>query len=258
MQTAIRTSLVASYDAAVVDELLTAYEEAKSNYHLGGLRLSAVEGGRFAEAAFRLLQQETTGKFTPLGKSLARTDTLIENLEKLPSASHPESIRIHIPRALRVVYDIRNKRDAAHLADGIDPNLQDATLVVSTLDWVIAEFVRLHHAVSANEAQKIVEELVTRTAPVVQDFDGFLKLLNPKLGATDQALVLLYQRGTAGADYAELEQWVSPKSVKNLRRTLRGLVHEKRFAHQAGDHYTITRTGQQDVERRKLVDPVDP
>jgi hypothetical protein len=255
VKAAIRASLVAAYDDALVDELLAAYEEAKTNYYLGGLRLSAVEGGRFAEAAFRMLQQETTGKFTSLGKSLPRTDKLIEDLEKLPSSAHPDAVRVHIPRALRMVYDIRNKRDAAHLADNIDPNLQDATLVVSTLDWILAEFVRLHHNVSANEAQKVVEELVTRVAPVVQDFGGFLKLLNPKLGATDQALVLLYQCGPTGAEFKELEQWVNPKSRKNLRRTLHALVHAKAFAHQVGDRYTITRSGQQDVERRKLVQP---
>jgi hypothetical protein len=256
MKNAIRASLVVAYDSALVDELLAAYEEAKTNYYLGGLRLSAVEGGRFAEAAFRMLQEETTGKFTPLGKTLPRTDKLIEELEQLPAAAHAESVRLHIPRALRVVYDIRNKRDAAHLADNIDPNLQDATLVVSTLDWILAEFVRLHHNVSADEAQKLVEELVTRVAPVVQDFDGFLKLLNPKLGATDQALVLLYQRGATGAEFKELESWVNPKSRRNLRRTLHALVHDKAFAHRVDHCYTITRAGQRDVERRKLVDPM--
>ena len=76
--------MVAAYDPALVDELLDAYEEAKRNYYLGGLRLSEVEGGRFAEAAFRMLQQETTGKFTPLGRQLPRTDQLIAVLEKLP------------------------------------------------------------------------------------------------------------------------------------------------------------------------------
>src|SRR5215213_11743346 len=101
MKTAIRASLVAAYDEALVDELLAAYEEAKTNYYLGGLRLSAVEGGRFAEAAFRMLQQETTGKFTSLGKSLPRTDKLIEDLEKLPSSARPDAVRVHIPRALR-------------------------------------------------------------------------------------------------------------------------------------------------------------
>jgi hypothetical protein len=202
-----------------------------------------------------MLQQETAGVFTPIGKSLPRTDKLIEELEALPASQHHDSVRLHIPRSLRLVYDIRNKRDVAHLGDGIDPNLQDATLVVSVLDWTVAEFIRLHHDVSADEAQKLLDELVTRAAPVVQDFDGFLKLLNPKLGASDQCLVLLYQRGTDGADYEELEQWVHPKSRANLRRTLHGLVHDKAFVHQDGPRYRITLSGRQDVERRKLVQP---
>src|SRR2546425_3060590 len=109
MQPAIRASLVAAYDAAVVDELLAAYEEAKSNFYLGGLRLSAVEGGRFAEAAFRLLQQETTGAFDRLGASL-KTETIIKNLANLGQGTFPDSVRLHIPRALRVIYDIRNNR----------------------------------------------------------------------------------------------------------------------------------------------------
>lgn len=250
----IRASLVATYDPQLVDELLDAHAEAKSNFYLGGLRLSAVEGGRFAEAAFRLLQEETTGSFDPLGASL-KTDEVIRSLGNLAQGSYPDSIRLHIPRALRVIYDIRNNRDAAHLGDGIDPNLQDATLVVSVIDWVLAEFLRLHHSVSADDAQRIVEDLVSRRAPVVEDFDGFLKLLNPALTATDQCLVLLYQRGPTGATYRELEQWVHPRSRTNLRRTLTRIVQDKAFVHRTGDHYVITQTGRQDVEKRKLIEP---
>jgi hypothetical protein len=33
------------------------------------------------------------------------------------------------------------------------------------------------------------------------------------------------------------------------------VLHQKAFAHQTGDRYWITRTGQQDVEKRKLVQP---
>jgi hypothetical protein len=49
---------------------------------------------------------------------------------------------------------------------------------------VVAEFVRLYHGVSADDAQKLVEGLVTRQFPVVQDFDGHLKVLRSDLGAT--------------------------------------------------------------------------
>src|ERR1700720_2249668 len=106
----IESSLAASLDAKVVKELLDGHAEVKRNYYLGGLRLAEVEGGRFCEAAFRLLEQSGNFTVTPLGKQLD-TEKLIVRLQNLPS-THSDSIRLHIPRALRLVYDIRNKRDA--------------------------------------------------------------------------------------------------------------------------------------------------
>jgi hypothetical protein len=251
---AVRDGLVnEGLDAAVVDELLEAHAEAKRNFYLGGLRLAEVEGGRFSEAAFRLLEQQTTGAFTPLGQSVD-TQAIIRALEQTPVGSHPDSVRLHIPRALRVIYDIRNNRDAAHLADGIDPNLQDATLVATTADWVLAEFIRLHHGVSPDEAQRIVTDLVSRQAPVIQDFEGFLKVLDPSMRAGDRVLVLLYQRGADGASYAELESWVHPKSRANLGATLERLVEDKSFIHQAKDQFWITQAGEREVEERRLFD----
>jgi hypothetical protein len=253
-RTQIRAGLVASLDDRVVDELLDAHEEAKRNYYLGGLRLSAVEGGRFCEAAFRLLEQIAALPRTALGTQLD-AERVINRLASLPKGAAPDSVRLHIPRALRLVYDIRNNRDAAHLADNIDPNLQDATLVVAVIDWVLAEFIRLHHNVTPNTAQELVEETVTRVAPVVQDFEGFLKVLNPKLKAGDHALVLLYHRGTAGATISELATWVRPKMRKNLGLTLNRLIHQRDLVHVAKGHYYITRLGQREVETRRLVAP---
>jgi hypothetical protein len=248
----IRGQLARSLDYRLVEELLQAHEEAKRNYYLGGLRLAEVEAGRFCESAFRMLEQATTGTFTAIGTQLD-TDGLIRRLAQLPQGSHPDSLRLHIPRALRVVYDIRNKRDAAHLADGIDPNLQDATLVVSVLDWVLAEFLRLYHNVPADEAQAIVEELVTRVAPVIQDFGGFLRVLNPNLPASDHVLVLLYHRGPTGATFGELNEWVRPPMRSNLKRTLARLVDERDLVHCDGVKYYITRLGQTDVESGHLL-----
>ena len=249
----VRQGLVASLDPGLVDELLAAYQEAKRNFYLGGLRLSAVEGGRFCEAAFRLLQQRTTGKFDALGKQVD-SDALIKLLANIPGANQPESVRLHIPRALRVVYDIRNKRDNAHLADGIDPNLQDASLVVAVLDWVFAEFVRLYHFVTPNQARNMLESIVTRIAPAVEDFDGFLKVLRTDLGASDFLLLLLYQRGPQGATFGDLESWARPKMRSNLRRTLTSLEHDKAYVHGSNYTFRITRSGQQYVEVNRLLD----
>lgn len=255
MRSLIEKELATKLDPKLVSELLDAHAEAKRNYYLGGLRLSAVEGGRFCEAAFRLLEFIAKGGvFTAIGKQLD-TDRLIRELGNSPAGQLSDSVRLHIPRSLRLVYDIRNKRDAAHLADGIDPNLQDASLIVSVIDWVLAEFIRLCHSVSADEASKIVSNIVSRTAPVVQDFGGFLKVLNPNLGASGHCLILLYQRGADGASYEDLLKWVRPSMRKNLKRTLGALVHKKDFVHSNGDHYVITRLGEQFVEKYNLISP---
>lgn len=254
MFAAIRASLASAHDPTLVDELLEAYIEAKRNFYEGGHRLNAVEGGRFCEAAYRLLDQRASGSFTPLGRQLD-TERITRQLANLPYGSHPDSVRIYIPRSLRVVYDIRNNRDAAHLADGIDPNVQDATLVVSVLDWVMAEFVRLYHGSSPDQAQRVVEDLVTRRAPAIQEFGDYLKVLKPNLRASDHVLALLYHRGAAGATLAELTEWARPPMRANLKRTLTGLSDDKALVHFDGQRYIITDTGKQNVEGRRLLQP---
>lgn len=252
MRTIVEAQLAALLDAKLVRELLDAHAEAKRNYYLGGLRLTEVEGGRFCEAAFRILEQIAWNQFTKIGKQID-TDKLIERLRNLPSNAHTESVRLHIPRALRLVYDIRNNRDAAHLADGIDPNKQDATLVVSAIDWVLAELIRLYHNISADAAHRVVDDIVERVAPIIQDFAGFLKVLNPSLGVSDFCLALLYHRGSSGATFAELETWVRPTMQKNLRRTLTSLDKEKDLVHFDGARFIITRRGQIDAEKRRIL-----
>lgn len=252
----VRSGFIASgIPDALIDELLEAYVEAKRRYHLGDHRPNAVEGGRFSEAVFRVLEHVTTGKHTPIGRSL-KTEPIIDRLEKLPSTSAPDSVRIHIPRTLRLIYDIRNKRDAAHLGDGIDPNLQDATLIVGNIDWVVAELVRLYHGVTADEAHAIIDDLVTKEVPVVQEIDGQPVILKD-LQARDQALLMLYRAGVdGGATLDDLAGWLRTGRKDHLRDRLRtldrqGLVLE----HPRTGRFHITDRGVKDVEDRRLARP---
>ncbi|WP_159079572.1 hypothetical protein [Plantactinospora sp. BC1] len=249
----ITALLEEAYDTALVKELLLAYDEAKRNFYLGGHRLSAVEGGRFCEAAYRILELRTKGAFTPIGEVLD-TEKVAKQLSGLPSSGFPKSLRIYIPRALRVVYDIRNSRDAAHLADGVDPNLQDATLVVSILDWVLAEFVRLGAGSSSKDIQAMIDGLVTRQIPVVQIFGRYPKVLRTDLRAGEFVLVLLYHAGAAGVPIPDLLAWIPSSMRANLRRTLRTL-ETKALVHLDGEVALITYAGQRVVEAKRLFDP---
>jgi hypothetical protein len=242
----------AGLPADAVGELVSAYSEAKRRYFLGDFRPQAVEGGRFSEAAFRLLQHASALAVTPLGRTLPSVDQLLRQLE--PTPVH-DSIRLHIPRTLKLIYGIRNKRDVAHLADGIDPNLQDATLVVGCLDWVVAELVRLYHGVPASEAQAIIEDLVTKEVPAVQEIAGqpvILKKLQPR----DQTLLMLYRIGAVGASLEELAAALRVARKDHLRTRLARLDDDRLvLRHPNSDRYHLTANGVADVEARGLAQP---
>jgi hypothetical protein len=249
----IRAALLNRFPQRLVDELLECFTEQKRNLLLGKLRPNEVEGGRFAEAAFRILEQAAGWPGTPIGTQFD-TDGLIRRLAATLAATANDSIRLHIPRTLRVIYDIRNKRDAAHLADGIDPNLQDSTLVSASLDWILAEFVRIAGGITPDEAFSLVKAITIRRIPAVEDIDGFLKTLRPSLGPGDRVLLLLYHRADNGATDKELAKWIKPAQRANLPRTLRQLEHDKDLVVSVGGRYKITRRGIQDIEARNLIE----
>lgn len=252
LDTRVRQGFItAGIPAELVHELLGAFAEAKRRFYRDDLRPSEIEGARFSEAVFRILEWATTTTYTPLGKDLPKVPTLLGRLEQATAA--PDSVRFHIPRTLRLIYDVRNKRDVAHLADGIDPNQQDATMVVRNMEWVLAELVRLYHSVSAREAHAIIVELVSKDVPLIQEFDGFPRVLK-QLKASDHFLVLLYWRGSAGATDDELTAWARAQMRANMKRTLRAM-DDKDLIHLKGDRYVLTHLGEDDVEKRKLLEP---
>jgi hypothetical protein len=250
---ALKASLITRFPVGLVDQLLECYVEQKRNFYLGRLRPNEVEGGRFAEAAFRMLQHAGGLSVTALGTQLD-TDGVIRCLTALPSGAAPDSIRLHIPRTLRVIYDIRNKRDAAHLSDGIDPNLQDSSLVSAAIDWVLSEFVRLARGVSPDQAFALVKAITVRRVPAVEEFGGFLKTLRPSLGPSDRILLLLYHCADVGPTLGELSAWLKPKQRTNLKRTLAQLEQDKDYIAFTGGKFRLTRRGIWAIEARELIE----
>lgn len=244
----------AGFPDELVDEVLDSYVEAKQRFHLGDHRPQAVEGGRFSEGVFRMLQHAATGTYTALGKTLPSVDTLLNTLEH--ASGEPDAIRLHVPRTLKLIYDIRNKRDAAHLGDGIDPNLQDATLIVGNMDWVLAELVRMYHDVGPDEAQGIIENLVTKEVPAVQEIDGQPVIL-ADLKPRDRALLMLYRAGAAGASLDELAEQLRARRKDHLRGRLAKLDADRLVLHHPGTaRYVITASGAREVESRDLAKPI--
>lgn len=252
----VRTGFVAAgMPAELADEVLKQYVETKRRYYLGDHRPTAVEGGRFCEAVTRVLEHALLGSFTPLGKSLPGLND--KRLNTLFCAhGKPDGLRVHLPKALYFIYGIRNQRDAAHLGDGIDPNMQDASLVVNTLDWMMAELVRVFHTVTSDAAHSIITDLVTREDPVIEEIDG-QPVCSKELGVGDRILVFLYRAGREkGLELKELKRQMRHNDQSNLTKAVRRL-DEKGLVllHPDTNRAHITGNGMRDVERRKLLEP---
>lgn len=247
----IKKQLSTSIGSVLVERLLESYIEIKQNYYLGKHKPSELDAGHFVELIIRILQYITNPdhSFTPLGTRLSKIDKEVTHFAQLPVTDFHESLRLHIPRALQAIYGIRSRRGVAHVGGDVSPNLSDSTFVIVTCDWIMTEFIRLYYTSSLAEAQKVVDSIVERKAPVIQDFSGYLKVLNPKLSVPRKILLLLYYRGEEGASTKELEHWLKIESASNISKALARLEHEKGYIHRDNSHCFITRTGIRFVEK---------
>jgi hypothetical protein len=247
MRTKIETSLAAEAPGPLVEALLDAYAELKDNFNFEKFRPSELEGGRFAEAAIRIVQHLATGSHDPLGKSLPSFDKIVGALEKVPSATAHDSLRIHIPRALWAVYGVRNRRDVGHIGGDVNPNRADAYFVVALCDWVLAELIRLTFRCSLVEAQGMVDNLVERRVPIIQDFDGFQKILRTDLAIPERILALAYRSGANGVAIEDLQKWLKPAKPGPVGVAVLRL-DRKAFLHRNGSRCFITASGIRHVE----------
>lgn len=68
--------IAAGVPTPVAAELFAAFRELKRRFAIGDLRPNVVEGGRFSEAAFRVLQWMTTGTYTAIGTTLPKVSNV--------------------------------------------------------------------------------------------------------------------------------------------------------------------------------------
>jgi hypothetical protein len=245
----IKQQLEGTFDRALLDKLFESHQLLTEHYYLGKHRPCAMEAGRFAEVTLRMLQQVLTGKFLPLGVHIVNFTDETRKFEQLEKSKYKESLRIQIPRVIQVIYDIRNKRDIDHVGGDVDANYSDATLAITACNWVLAEFLRIYYTSDINTAQHLVTSLVKVRIPLIQNFDGFLKILKPDLSVPDKILCLLYYRGADGATVSQINDWLSHRvSGTHMRTTLARLEHDRAHIYRKDNLCLITDTGRRYLE----------
>ena len=245
----LRDDIAAATQEDLAGEVVESYEELRARHFRRDFRPGLLEAGRFAEAVFRVLQVLATGKCTPVGKTLPKLPQLLVTLENADAGKVHESVRLHIPRALATVYNMRNKRDIGHIAADVDANVMDAEFAVASCNWVLAELVRLLHRCSPEDASVYVEKIVERRAPLVQVFGDEPFVLSTELSAKDEILVLLYQRGESGATLDDLDRWTpNTIGIRSLSARMSELENRDRFIRRLDGRAFLTESGAHHIE----------
>jgi len=193
-----RSDLKKIFPDELVEALLNLYVEIKTNFISNKWEPSELNGGKFVEATLRIMQYVcNNGRYTPIGTTIRNVFDEIKHLEQSPTTIH-ESYRLHIPRCLGAIYNIRNRRGVGHLSGDINPNKADAYLIITIVEWILAELYRMNFSVSLPEAQTIVDNLISRKLELIFELNGKKIILNPKLNIRDKILLLLYSSDNMG------------------------------------------------------------
>lgn len=213
----------------LLDGLEKTYSEIKKNFVQRRYAPSELEGAKFCEVVFRILEWHTSGgkQYTPLGTHIPDFGKATRKFESL--SAFPDSIRFHIPKLLNALYDIRNKRGVGHVGGDVDPNHMDAVFVVSSTDWIMAELVRIFHSITTVEAQDLVEALISKNLPIVWEVAGKKRILNPRMPHRERILVFLYDIHPKPMQENQLREWVEYKNQTRFRDELLRELHDSRL-----------------------------
>lgn len=250
----IKNELKNSFDNKLVDKLFEYFKKIKENYYIGKYEPSELNAGKFSEIIIRMLQNYTNAdhKFTPLNKRISNIDDEIRKLENLPSSSFHESLRIHIPRVVKVIYDIRNRRGVGHISGDINPNFPDSLFVVTCCDWITVELIRLFYSTNLEKAQKMVEGLIQRRNPIVYVIDDFRRVLEPSLSFSDKVLVILNHEYPNKVIDRDLYKWTEHTNFSVFRSTVLNPLHKDAKIHWKNAECQILPPGIKYVEEKVL------
>jgi hypothetical protein len=158
--------------------------------------------------------------------------------QRYASVADSRSPRILVPRVMIGLYDIRNNRGVGHSGADVDPNRMDATFVLYASKWLVAELVRLLHAVSTEEASVVVDALTDRELPWIWSENGKKRLLRLGLTWKQQTLVILLST-TGDVAEADLLAWLEHPSMPGFRKDVLRPLHKVRQIEYDADNRTV-------------------
>jgi hypothetical protein len=233
-------------DQTLFEELLEEHDDIRKAYNRKDYEKALNKTGKFCETTYQLLQEILEDRH----ETQPDFNRIKGDLEDLPKADYPESIRILIPRVAKAMYDFRSKRGGAHKIE-IDHQYIDAHLNVQTSRWIVAEFLRVYGDgdVELETLEAQVQQLATRSIPLVEEFPkGDVMVLQDPESAKEEAMMILYHFYPDRISLDSLEEIMDSETRNNIRTNLNNAENNQRHVHRGDEGYILTEKGRKYIE----------
>jgi hypothetical protein len=220
--------LFPSFPSSLRDELLTAYSDIVRNYRERRWEPSELNGGKLCEVVYSIIKGYIDGNFPT---NTIKPKNMVEAclaIEQTAPALSPRSIRIQLPRMLMALYETRNNRGVGHIGGDINPNHMDATCVLYMSKWIVAELIRVFHAVDTKIATDTVDAIVERISPVIWEVGDKKRVLDTTLTMKEKTLLILSNSQEAIAE-KDLVEWIEHSNPSIYRRDVLRQLHKAKL-----------------------------
>lgn len=235
----IKAELTMHIPDTVVNAILGYHSSLKNCLRLQDWEKCLLHGGKFAEEVMKAIH------FIRTGNVVEHVSIDSEIRELTGQTQLPESVRIMIPRAVRVLYDHRSKRGGAH--GSFDPNAMDCAVVVSLCDWVLGELVRVYCIRDPELAMKFVTAISAKSVPLVERVGEEYIVLKEGASARNEIGLILHSRYPERTTIEQLTRWVAGHSTQNVRSSL-NYMRKKKMVHRDSAGFVLTSLGIKTVE----------
>lgn len=246
--------------APIRKHIIQSYLELKQNFSESRHDAAGMSAGKLCEAGIRLLQERAFGQSTPFGKKIPNFADECRRIISSPTSTITDSEKLVIPRALVFLYTMRNTRGIGHIGGDVDPNAIDAALMGRVADWIVCELIRVHHQLSLEEAQGIIDGLAIRQLPDVWEVAGKRRVLRDGLKAKEQVLLLLYSAAETSVLTEDLISWVEYSNIAVFKSAVLAKLHSERLIEwdTDADAVTLSPKGAAVVEKSLLAQRTAP
>jgi hypothetical protein len=186
----LTSELAKVVDPSFADAIIESYVEMQQRFMAGDWKPAELDGGRLCEGISRALYQLDCGFATHTDLPGKLCD-LMEDLNNKRTHNLEESDRRHFVKAIRLAYKLRSDRGPVHISPTYTADYMDSMLILHVGKWILADFLRLAWTKDKAIIAATIAQIVQLEYSLIHELDGVPLVLDEKVSAPEEVLLLL-------------------------------------------------------------------